>query len=199
MSDHSSEKTSSRTITPGRALVAGVLLLATGITLGVLVGQTSGTTLASAPRTAPGNQADLLNVGEPSSPLATGQRANLVRGSQESDPSLPSSGPLNSAQPVQMTGPISGLLASAGAMPLLPGDTAAPVDRWAALNDRVATVLGNGTPTRETLEQLVGQVNDSPPAASPIVLTGGPGTPPIAPPTPLPPPIYEGINKASPN
>lgn len=199
MSDLSSQKTSSRSISLGRALVGGIALLATGLTLGVLVGQMSVPTLASAPTRAPGKEADLLNVGEAASPLATGQLADLMRGSQERGSALQSSGPLDTAQPLQKTGPISGLLASAGAMPLLPGDTAAPVDRWAALNDRVATVLGNGTPTREALEQLVGLVNETSPTGSPIVLTGGPVPPPIAPPTPLPPPIYEGINKASPN
>ena len=90
MSDLSSQKTSSRSISLGRALVGGIALLATGVTLGVLVGQMSAPTLASAPTRAPGKEADLLNVGEPTNPPGTGQRADQVRGSQENDSALPS-------------------------------------------------------------------------------------------------------------
>ena len=202
MSDHSRTDSSSRAIPLRRAIVGGVALLIAGVTLGMVLGEMSGPSMASAPNASPRKEAELTNMAtEPSNPLTTGQLADLMRGSQERGSTLQSVVPLNTADPLQRTGPINGLLASAaGAMPLMPGEIATPADRWTALNDRVANVLNNGAPTREVLEQLVGLVNDTPPAApSPIVQAGGPGSPPIAPPTPLPPPVYEGINKASPN
>lgn len=195
MSDHSTDTQSSRAISLGRAIVAGIALLATGVTLGVLVGQTSAPTQASAPKAPAREEADLVNTAtDAAPPLGRGQLSDLMRGSQERDSSLQTTAPLEIGQPLQRTGPINGqMLAAAGAMPLLPRDTA-----WTELNDRVAGVLANGVPTREALEQLVGLVNDTP-ASSPVVQAGGPGPSPIASPTPLPPPVYESTNKASPN
>ena len=195
MSDLSSEKTSSRMIPLRRALAGGLALLATGVTIGVLVGQMSEPSLASAPNPPPRKEAELTNTGgDAAQPLSRGQLSDLARGSQERDQSLQSTAPLEIGQPLQRTGPIGNQMASAGAMPLM------REVGWADLNERVANVLNAGTPTRESLEQLVSLVNDAPPATpAPIVQTGGPGTLSVT--TPLPPTVYDGnnSNKASPN
>lgn len=188
-----------------RAILGGIALLSAGVALGMTLAEMSGPTLASAPDPAPRGSGLTNTATDVSNPLSTGQLADLMRGSQERSSVLQSSGPLNTAGPLQATGPIDGQLASvAGAVPLLPGDVpgmreaTTAAERWTVLNNRVANVLNAGTPTPETLTQLVSLVNGVTPAGpSPILPNGGPGTTPSV--TPLPPPIYEGTNKASPN
>ena len=175
-----------------RAVLGGIALLSAGIALGLMLGEMSGPSLASAPNPSPAKPGELTNTApESSGPLATAPLADLARGSQERDGMLPSTAPLEIGQPLQRTGPISGLFAaSAGMMPL-------PTGQAETLNERVALVLASGAPTPESLEQMVTLVNAAPPSitatSSPIVSA------PTATPTPgpLPPPIYEGVNKAS--
>ena len=99
MSDLSSEKTSSRMIPLRRALAGGLALLATGVTIGVLVGQMSEPSLASAPNPPPRKEAELTNTGgDAAQPLSRGQLSDLARGSQERDQSLQSTAPLEIGQ-----------------------------------------------------------------------------------------------------
>lgn len=183
-----------KSIPLSRAILGGVALLSAGIALGLMLGEMSGPSLASAPNPPPAKSGELTNTAPESSlPLAKGALAELARNSQERDSGLQSSAPLEIGQPLQRTGPINGLMASAaGMMPL-------PTGTMETLNDRVALALGTGTPTPETLEQLVSLVNAATPSAtatsSPIVQVGGPTATPNS--GPLPPPIYEGLNKAS--
>ena len=191
MSDLSTEPTKS--IPLRRAILGGAALLSAGLALGLALGEMSGPSLASAPTPAPAKPGELTNMGtDPSGQPSTGGLSDLARGSQDREASLQSTAPFEIGQPLQKTGPIYGQIASAGAMPLM------PQVGWNELNDRVVTVLNTGTPTAESLEQLVKLVSATPPTTpSPIVQTGGPGaTPAIG---PLPPTVYEGTNKASPN
>ena len=183
-----------KSIPLNRAVLGGIALLSAGIALGLMLGEMSGPSLASAPNPPLAKPGELTNSApESPGPMATAPLADLARGSQERDGVLPSTAPLEIGQPLPRTGPLGGLFAaSAGMMPL-------PTGQAETLNDRVALVLGAGTPTPESLEQMVMLVNAAPPSAiappSPIVSVGGPTTTRI--PGPLPPPIYEGVNKAS--
>lgn len=181
-----------KSIPLNRAVLGGIALLSAGIALGLMLGEMSGPSLASAPNPPSAKPGELTNTApESSGPLATAPLADLARGSQERDSGLPTTAPLEIGQPLQRTGPISGLFAaSAGMMPL-------PTGEAETLNDRVALLLGSAAPTPESLEQMVTLVNAAPPSAtatSSAIVSAPTATPD---PGPLPPPIYEGVNKAS--
>ena len=188
-----------------RAILGGIALLSAGVALGMTLAEMSGPTLASAPDTAPRGSGLTNSATDEAAPLRSGQIADQMRGSQDRSSALQSAGPLSTAGPLQQAGPIDGQLASvAGVLPQLPGEVAGmreaatPADRWTALNNQVASILNAGTPTPETLTQLVSLVNNVPPTGPSSALpNGGPGTTPSV--TPLPPTVYEGTNKTSPN
>ena len=196
MSDQSMAPMAPRTISLAHALIAGAGLLALGLVIGLLIGESAAPTAA----------ATLINRADDAAPpLPQVLRPDPDRSAfLERSNVLQSMGPLNRTDPLQRTGPINGTIAW-NAPGVQPAETAALVRDWAvapegweAVNNTVVNTLRQGPATPSVLAQLVSAVTAVTPASPPPAGGfAGPGT--VQVPTVLPPTVYDPTQRASPN